>query len=100
MRSNVPHSEGPSLTDLANSGIKINTLQKLMPKDSLKQLIPYDQVVVRGEDLSGLIFAQFPMKAAGQKDRVGNSSPTDDSKSEGQESKDSVPVRLAVQTVA
>ncbi len=91
MRSNLPQSEGPSLADLAKSGIKVGTLQKLMPKESLKQLIPYDQLVMRGEDLSRLIFAQLPVEQ--QQGRVGDTSPSEDSQTgDGQESKDTAPV--------
>ena len=62
MRSNIlPQSEGPNLADLASSGIKMDTLQKLVPREGgPRQLIPYDQLMVRGEDLTGLIFAHLP----------------------------------------
>ena len=61
---NLPaaHSEGPSLADLASSGIKVETLQRLAPQDPdvdigdrrvPKQLIAFDQLTVRGEDLTG-----------------------------------------------
>lgn len=96
MRGNVPHSEGPSLADLANSGIKVDTLQQLMPKESLKQLIPYDQLVVRGEDLSRLIFAQLPAKSVEQLDGTGDGARSDKSGREDQETRDSVPVWLVV----
>lgn len=63
---NLPtaHSEGPSLADLASSGIKVETLQRLAPQDPdgdigerrvPKQLIPFDQLTVRGEDLTGML---------------------------------------------
>lgn len=63
---NLPaaHSEAPSLADLASSGIKVETLQRLAPQDPdgdtgerrvPKQLIPFDQLTVRGEDLTGML---------------------------------------------
>lgn len=58
----VVRSEGPSLADLTSSGIKVEILQRLAPRDAvgdgekgaLRQLIPYDQLTVRGEDLTGV----------------------------------------------
>lgn len=41
----------------------MEALQRLTPRDpekGLLQLIPYEQLTMRGEDLTGLIFAQFP----------------------------------------
>ena len=53
-------SEGPSLEDLAKSGIKVDVLQRLMPADrdeegdgSLRKFIALDQVTMKGEDLTG-----------------------------------------------
>ena len=53
-------SEGPSLEDLAKSGIKVGILQRLMPSDQdeegdggLRKLIALDQVTMKGEDLTG-----------------------------------------------
>ena len=62
--ANLPaaHTEGPSLADLASSGIKVETLQRLAPEDPdgdtmgrriPKQLIAFDQLTLRGEDLTG-----------------------------------------------
>ena len=62
--ANLPaaRSEGPTLADLSSSGIKVETLQRLAPLDAegdggkgtLRQLIAYDQLTVRGEDLTGM----------------------------------------------
>lgn len=77
-RANVlVRSEGPSLEDLAASGIKVDVLQHLAPKDpdtgALKKLIPYDQITMRGEDLTGLLFAQLPRVGVASDVRTGSS---------------------------
>ena len=41
-------------------------LLSLLPKNSQVQFIPYDQVVMRGEDLSCLMFAKLPAKEEGE----------------------------------
>lgn len=53
-------SEGPSLEELAKSGIKVDVLQRLMPANQdeegdsgLRKLIALDLVTMKGEDLTG-----------------------------------------------
>lgn len=44
-------------------GIRVDILLKLVPKDpekGLQQLIAFDQLTMRGEDLTRLIFANLP----------------------------------------
>lgn len=77
-RTNVlTRSDGPSLEDLVASGIRVEVLQRLAPKDpdtvALKKLIPYDQITMRGEDLTGLLFAQLPRAGAASGVPTGNS---------------------------
>ena len=74
-RANVPaRSDGPSLEELAESGIKVDILCCLTSKDSdtkaTKALIPYDQLMVRGEDLTSLMFAQLPRASTASSERA------------------------------
>ena len=48
------------VADLVSSGIRVDSLQKLLPAEHQEKLLDYEQVTVRGEDLSGLLFAQLP----------------------------------------
>ena len=45
------------LSELTNQGIDCNVMQMLLPRDKQLKFLPYDQVAVRGEDLSGLLFS-------------------------------------------
>ena len=36
------------------------------PELGLRKLLPYDQLTMRGEDLTGLMFARFPKPGRGQ----------------------------------
>lgn len=49
--------DGPSLEELAKTGVKVEVLQQLMPSgedgSGLTKLIQLDQVTMRGEDLTG-----------------------------------------------
>ena len=36
------------------------------PEQGLRKLLPYDQLTMRGEDLTGLMFARFPKVGRGQ----------------------------------
>ena len=70
--------------ELVASGIRVDTLQKLLPPKQLEKLLDYDQVTVRGEDLSCLLFAQLP---AQQVEAEGE----DSMQKVGEEEKESVP---------
>ena len=56
-RTNLPvRSEELSFSELLSSGVRVDILQKLMRKEDgsgPNQLIPFDQVLVRGEDITG-----------------------------------------------
>ena len=56
-RTNLPvRSEELSFSELLSSGVRVDILQKLMWKEDgsgPNQLIPFDQVLVRGEDITG-----------------------------------------------
>lgn len=49
--------DGPSLEELAKTGVKVEVLQQLMPSgedgSGLTKLIQLGQVTMRGEDLTG-----------------------------------------------
>lgn len=67
-RANLPvQSGGPSIEELSLKGIKIEMVQKLIPPDpeapAVRQLIVMEQVSMKGEDLTGLMFAKFPTQA-------------------------------------
>lgn len=49
----------PLSADLAASGIKMDMLENLLPSSQQHKLINYDQVTVRGEDLSDLLFVKL-----------------------------------------
>lgn len=56
-RTNLPvRSDELSFSELMGSGVKVDILQKLLQKEdgsSPTQFIPFDQVLVRGEDITG-----------------------------------------------
>ena len=67
-RANVPQqSSGPTIEDLSKIGIKVEMVEKLIPPypeaPTMRQLIAMDQVAMKGEDLTGLMFAKFPNTA-------------------------------------
>ncbi len=51
------HHEGPSLEELAKTGVRVEVLQQLLPPgdegSGLTKLLPMDQVTMKGEDLTG-----------------------------------------------
>lgn len=51
-----------SVEDIETYDVSMELLLSLLPKESQVQFIPYDQVVMRGEDLSCLMFAKLPVK--------------------------------------
>lgn len=59
-RSLQPSSEEPNVEDLLKNDIKVDVIERLMPADlhtqsdnSLKKLAAFDQVTMKGEDLTG-----------------------------------------------
>lgn len=48
--------------ELMESGIRVDILHKLLPQVRQEKLLDYEQVTVKGEDLSGLLFAQMPIQ--------------------------------------
>lgn len=55
-------SEGLRLTELLSSGVRADILQTLLPREERAetkgeggygQLIPFDKVIIRGEDVTG-----------------------------------------------
>lgn len=55
-------SEGLRLTELLSSGVRADVLQTLLPREGQAEaegeggcgrLIPFDQVIMRGEDVTG-----------------------------------------------
>lgn len=73
-RANAPQqSSGLSVEELSKMGIKMELVQKLIPPDpempTLRQLISLEQVAMKGEDLTGLMFAKFPSSGPRQLDQ-------------------------------
>lgn len=80
-RANVPQqTSGLSVEELSKMGIKMGLVQKLIPPDpevpTLRQLISVEQVSMKGEDLTGLMFAKFPSPAPRQLDQENSDVPT------------------------
>ena len=46
-------------SDLKNIGIDFTVLQELLPKESQHQFLTFDQIAMRGEDLSSFIFCRL-----------------------------------------
>uniref|UniRef100_A0A1X7TIU7 AAA+ ATPase domain-containing protein n=2 Tax=Amphimedon queenslandica TaxID=400682 RepID=A0A1X7TIU7_AMPQE len=49
-------------SDLKNIGIDFTILQELLPKESQHQFLTFDQIAMRGEDLSSFIFCRLSQR--------------------------------------
>lgn len=54
------------LTELSLQGIDCSIMQTYLPKEKQKQFLSYDQVAMKGEDLSSLLFAKLPVTSKGK----------------------------------
>ena len=53
-------------SDLKNIGIDFTILQELLPKESQHQFLTFDQITMRGEDLSSFIFCRLSQRELSQ----------------------------------
>lgn len=56
----APTAPALQLSDLADSGIVVSDMQRLLPKEQQAAFVTLDSLTVRGEDMSSIMFAKLP----------------------------------------